>query len=442
VAGRASSSVRLARLVAAAALIALVAASPASAATIGADEFIASPAAQAYKQGNYAEALRELEALLLRFPDDPTVLRYIGMANFKLGRFDDAARSFERGIGVDPDRGALRYWLGATYYELRRYEDAREQFRESITRAPGSTYAANAERFLAAVEQKIAGGGAAARPWSVGLMAGLHYDDNVSLAPSGDTDSLRFFEQAGAGYALVDRDDWKVTVEGTVYLSQHTDAAVDDFDLRSYEAGLAVARVVRLGGMPAELGVGYAYGLVEQGGDRFSQSHGIALSAEANPTADSVTRLSYALSIDAFDNDGFNAGIASRDGLYHTAALAQYVFFDRRRHYLWAAYEFEHAAADGSNFDANGHTGTVGFSATLPFELNLHGSFEYAEVDYPHFQGRNRRTDRIAASGGLGRALWDGLKAALSYSFADEDSNVPGLSTKRHVAGLFFTYDF
>ena len=73
-----------------------------AAVTIGADAFLASPAAAAFKQGQFEPALEGFEALLAEYPDDPMILRYIGISLDRLERYQEAVEAFQKGQGRAP----------------------------------------------------------------------------------------------------------------------------------------------------------------------------------------------------------------------------------------------------------------------------------------------------------------------------------------------------
>ena len=73
---------------------------------------------------------------------------------------------------------------------------------------------------------------------------------------------------------------------------------------------------------------------------------------------------------------GAGCGIAasSRDNVTDTVGVTQYFYLfpaGTRRTLLHFAYAYAHTSADGDNFDVRAHTGTVGLSVPMPWELTL-----------------------------------------------------------------------
>ena len=121
------------------------------------------------------------------------------------------------------------------------------------------------------------------------------------------------------------------------------------------------------------------------GGNMFNDTHSLQTSISVNPTGNTLTRLSYEFSVDSFRERGFDPDISSRDAWANTFGLTQYLFFDRRRHYIWGGYRFRLNDADGVNFDYHTHTGQAGLSVALPYRFRLDGSGEYSYQLYDHF---------------------------------------------------------
>jgi tetratricopeptide (TPR) repeat protein len=57
----------------------------------------------AYANGNYAEAMRQIDAGLVENPDHPKLLLWRGMVLFKEYKFKEAVEAFRRVLEVDPN---------------------------------------------------------------------------------------------------------------------------------------------------------------------------------------------------------------------------------------------------------------------------------------------------------------------------------------------------
>jgi len=415
---------------------------------IPAEEFLASAPAQAFKAGRYAEALAGFERLLETHPDDTTVLRYIGLSRYRLGDYRGALEVYSRALEVDSDNVAALFFMGPALLQLGDREGAVAAFRRVLGLAPDSEYGRRARRYLeglgqAESERRREPEG---RRWTLFVQAGVQYDDNVAAAPDGDPakdGAVRVFESLSAGYRLLERGPWRLRAHGSTYLSQHLEADVDEFDLQSYDGSLQARRVARVGERPLALSLRYTFGADLLEGELFSLSHGLRTEVTAGLTGHTTTELFHELTFDAFEEDGFAPSFSSRDAVLNAAGAKHYWFFAERRHYVWGGYRFEYNEAEGRNFDYRAHQGSVGGSATLPWELRLDLSGTYRHEDYPDFAGpEERETDRFAYSVAVSRPLWRGLTLSVSYKYIDERSTISALEFDRQIVTAVMGYRF
>ena len=409
---------------------------------IGGDDFIASPAAEAFRAGEFEAALAGFEAMLGQYPDDLLILRYIGIANDRLGRYEAARQAFLRALAVEPDDLATRFYLGITEYKDGDNDAAAENFREVAQKGAGTKYAERAQEFLAAIR-------ADDRPWTARLngfaQAGAQYDANVPEGPDGGGGggTVALLEYLRVGYALVDTPAWQIRVEGDGYLSQHTEGDADGFDLQQAGPAIDITHATTLAGVPLLPGVRYAYRKTFLSGDGFSDGHSVAASLATSLVEKTVTRLSYQLSVEDFEDEGRDPGETSRDAVGHGVGVTQSVYLLGRDLVLSFGYSYGWSDADGDNFDARSHDGTLGLSAWLPAGLTLELSGAVGRDDYPDFAGpRQRRTNRYTAAVALAVPIWERLKASLSYKHSTEDSNYSVLDIDRDIVTLVVGYGF
>jgi len=437
----------LAPLALAAIVFIAASAAPAAAQTMETEAFLSSPAARAYLEGRYADALAALTALQASYPDDITIMRVTGMALYNLERYPQAARTLRRVVERDPEDAAAQFWLGATLFKLPDPAAAAAAFARAAELAPGTPYAQNAAQFIAAIERQAK----APKPWAIELGAGAQYDDNVSLTHQATIHSVRLFEQLDGSYLLIQRPGWRLAALGSGYFSQNTDSDRDEFgnDANDYDVvkgnwGLDLRRETSLLGIAVAAGATYTYDLVRQDNDRFSDIHTLTPWLEAGLVKNTVSRVYYTQNWDFFENEGFNFNFSSRDGERQTYGLAHYVYLDgQRRHYLWGGYEYRQTFASGVNFDAGEHVAAGGVSLTLPRDMTLGGGVRYAFADYQNFLGPpGRSSAQQTYSAELTRKLGDDLEATLGYSYAVDDSNYRDLETARNLATLALTWSF
>ena len=127
-----------------------------AAVTIGADAFLASPAAAAFKRGQFEPALEGFEALLADYPGDPVIL-HIGIALDRLERYLEAVEAFQKGLERAPDNAVLNFFLGISSVELRNAAEtaARSRLAAIATLALPSSPARTASRQAACEAVKV-----------------------------------------------------------------------------------------------------------------------------------------------------------------------------------------------------------------------------------------------------------------------------------------------
>lgn len=424
---------------------------PTAACAIGADEFLRSPGAEAFRQGRYEDALAGFERLLERYPDDALILRYIGITQDRLGRYAEAVATYRRAVAVDPRDAALHLFLGIAHYHLRDAGSAREALARAVELGPDSPYAQRAQEYLDVMARQAAeyARPGAPRRWNLSLRAGVEFDTNVPQAPAdrsvfpGDRDGVRFTQYLAGTYRLLAGGPWEARIEGSVYYSEHPDRDLNDFDVSALEAGLVAGYATAVAGLPVLPAARYAYKPVYQQGHRYSEAHTVTASVNVGFTRETTTSLAYRLAFLDFRDEGFDPRLSSRDATSHALGVTHYLYFAERRGYVWGGYEYQWSDADGLNFESRTHRVGGGVAAPVPLGARLDVSAEYARDDYPDFQGpRKRQTDRWSASVALSRPVWEPLVVTLSYSYRREDSSLDQLDYDRHIVGLTMGFSF
>lgn len=420
-------------------LVALILISaPASAQTMSTEAFLASPAATAYLDQRYEDALQLLGDLEAQYPDDVTIRRIKGMALYNLKRYAKAAKTFQGVIALDPENAAAQFWYGTALYKIGAIARAYRTFQQAVSLAPDSPYGLQSAKFIESIDKQTKG----AKRLSVDLTAGVQYDDNVSLTNTGTIHSTRFFEQINGRFLLIRKPGWLIAAEGSGYFSQNTSGDLDvfankadDFDLVSGKGGIDIVHKTSAFGMPVTQSFNYTFELVSEGYDRFSDIHTLTTSLEVNPKPNKVIRIYHKYHKDFYERDGFDPRFSSRDGDRHVGGIEKYLYLKNNRHYIWAAYEYAWTDADGVNFDSRAHQISGGFSVSLSKKLILNGSARYAHTRYVNFLGPpRRRSAKQTYSGKLTRILGDKLSLSVGYSYSFDDSNYAALETVRNLA--------
>lgn len=406
-------------------------------------------AGQAFKARQYDVALMEFQRLAAAKPEDPLVLRYVGMTFDRLGRYEEGIRTYRQALTVNPQDPALHFYLGTTYYKGGWTELAEEQFREVLRLAPESLYGERARQYLDALAQQRAAllPPGVPKPWGVYLQAGLQYDSNIPLAPSdpalyaGDRSGVRVFEYLWGTYRFLRKPDWLGAVEVSTYQAQYPEGTFHPFTLSLYTFGASLQRTTSAWTLPVIGSLKYEYRWVLQDRDTYSRSHLLTMGGQVGFTPGTMTQAYYRYTRDNFADEGFDPAISSRDADNHALGLAQGWYLADRKGQVRVGYEFLKNRADGLNFRYTGHK--IGVDGSLPVGWGVQayaGGF-YTRESYPDFQGAHRRkTDRRVFTVGLTKWLNRHVAANVHYLLTDEGSNYDLLAYRRWIAGGSVAY--
>jgi tetratricopeptide (TPR) repeat protein len=420
---------------------------PRAAEAIEPAEFLQLPAIEAFKAGRFAEAIQGLRALPVTGPEDAIILRYIALAHQQLGDHAAALAALDEGLAIAPDNAALHYFRAVSLLALGDSAAAADSLRRVQALAPDSLYAQQAHQLLAGAA--VPAGAAPAgdeRRWTARLEAGVQYDSNIPAATDDfaeETVGFRTFQQAVGSIELWRSGPWTASADADIYYGQHLDAEFRDFDTITAVVGGDLAHLTRLGEVPVSFGAGYHLEGSWVGYDPYSQTHTADLTAIAAFTENSLTQVELRLDVERYEDDGVLPTVTSRDAVGYGAGVTQYLFLDGRDSYLFAGYAFATFVADGSNFDRNTHTVTVGGSTRVLDGLRLDAGVTYLHEDYPDFIGpTERRTDRFDVTLGAAQQIFDNAEIAASWTYIDENSSIDVLSYDRHVGTVSLILSF
>ena len=414
------------------------------------DDFLASQGAKAFKAQDFAAAVEGFRALLTSYPDDPLVLRYIGIALDRLERYDEAVAAFGEALRVAPGDVSILFFLGVSEYKRANFKGAKAVFSEIAAKAPDTDYGARAREFLAAIKSNATHqtAPAAQKRWNAYVQLGLQYDDNVGAAPDsvGDRDSLRSFEYLNFGYSLINSSEWRLRAEASGYFSQHWQHGFDSQDIQFLEAAVSLDHATTLAGISVVPALRYGLTGTFLDSDEFLVGHRLTASANLGWTNSLKTNVFYRAAFDDYEDDGFLPLATSRDGLTHEAGITQYFLFDLfdRESRVSLGYKYKARDADGLNHDSRTHTANAGLSLALPEDFTLDLAGYIAWDKYRHFQGLlgSRETDIYGGTIALSRPITDSLSASLSYGYQNENSNYPTLDYDRNIVTFVLGYSF
>ncbi len=429
------------------ALIAGVALFAPPALAITAEEFLASPGAQAFTDGRYQDAIDGFEALLVDNPGDPTIRRYIAIAYQQLGDHQAAVDTLDSAIADSPGTVALHYYRALSRLELGDADGAVDDLNQVVALEPSGLYAQQAATSLAALG---AGDGTVPalgdRPWDASLEVGLQYDSNVPSAASdapGPKAAFRAYEALSGAYRFDLSDTVELEASGDAYLSQHLKADLNDFDVMSGTIGLAGRYADFVGELPFALETAYELNGTLLDGELFSYSHSLRTSAVAAIQEIWLAEVFHEISLNEFTNNGELGTVTSRDAIRNDVGTRQYVFVDGRESYVFAGYTFGRNLASGSNFDFYSHEVEIGGVAQVTDAIQIDGTATYTYQHYPNFIGTTTRsTDQYEFSLGATTEIFDNVDLSAGWTYTDENSSIQSLDYNRHIGTISIGYTF
>ena len=140
-------------------------------------------AAQAFKDGDFDQAVIEFRSLSEQYPEDTTVLRYFAISLSKSGAYGDAIDVFRKILERTSDQVAVHFHLAVTLYKANFSEEAEQWFLSAINLAQESRYAEIAREYLDAisVQRKKAQRPGQPQRWGFFAQLGAKYNNNVPL---------------------------------------------------------------------------------------------------------------------------------------------------------------------------------------------------------------------------------------------------------------------
>ncbi len=87
------------------------------------------------KAEDYTGAERSYREALTLFPDDPEVLKRLGILYQTELKFADSIELFRRALSVSPQQSEVSFYLGASYLGLNQFKEAAESFERELSTA-------------------------------------------------------------------------------------------------------------------------------------------------------------------------------------------------------------------------------------------------------------------------------------------------------------------
>jgi len=409
----------------------------------------ATGAGQAFRAGDFADALQGFRELAEAHPNDPVILRYLAITLDRLGEYEEAISIFRRVLVLAPESIATHYHLGVTYYKARLAEQSVSMFEQVLTQAQESQYAELAKAYLQAIADqraKLARPGAPRR-WGLFAQIAVQHDDNIPAAPDdprffqGEREGNRLGSYVGIDFNFLRNARWTGTAEVYGYASFYEDEFFEPFDTRQYGGSLSLQRTFKWGKTPGTWNLrveGFTVDLNQESYSRTGQAKFIMSFRLADRT---VTNIYASYTNDDFENDGFDPAISSRDADDYLAGLSLKQYFGAQQANIWVGLDAQENRAEGVNFQFDAWQARMGTQLPLFWKLQLDLSLIYREEDYPNFLGSvPRKNERLEVWLGLSRWFGKHFRARLSYAWRDEESTYESLTYDRNTWGLELSY--
>jgi len=264
-----------------------------------------------------------------------------------------------------------------------------------------------------------------ASPWSLGLKAGVTYDDNVVLqqtdVKTGIGDSSADLE-LNAGYKLIDTRTSSLSIGYD--FAQNLHAKLKNFNIQNHNISII--------------------GSTQLDGANFLDMHALNPSVLVSITPQIFVRGAYLYMGTSF----LTAATRNRSASHHQPEAQFFYFFDNTRAYVLVGANYQIEDANGAEFSYKGYALTT--SLQVPVDMPVEGtkltaSYTYLSRNYDNITasiGARRYERRSTLKAGVTIPLIDRLSATVDYKFMDRSSNLPTANYSENVISAALHYDF
>jgi tetratricopeptide (TPR) repeat protein len=425
---------------------------------ISTEEFLNSPFAQFFKQGEYAQALEILDVLSNQYSEDPLVGRYRAIVLERMGRSEEAIQILKGLLKENPDQVAVRYFLAQTYQRMGRRDDAFTEWEFVVRNNPDTEYGKWSRYAMAASEISAVQPAQLKRFYVLG-QTGASYDSNPLLEPNDKRlisandgkQAIRLNLDLGLGYRAVATPHSRVNLLYVGRQSRHTHD-FEEADFHSQEISVDAKRRVDFLGRDMVLSLSYLAQVGFLHYNLFSTSNEFTMGSDITWNSRLRTYVYNRFTVSNYGDDGADVTLSSRDGIYEEPGFTQYLYFSNYRKYLYVSQEYDIDDTRGNNYDRRGMSSRLGFHSDLPFienaDLDLSTGFYLAQ--YPHFKSlssldpERRRDKQWDVYMAYTHRFSQRIATRFSYRFVKANNNSGFYDYDRHIAGaeLLFAQDF
>jgi tetratricopeptide (TPR) repeat protein len=410
---------------------------------MAAQEFMRSEPAQAFAKGKYKKAIEGFEALILKYPQDPLIYRFRGIALLKTNQGQDAIASFQNGLRIAPDNSALHFYLGQAYAQIGTLEAARKEFQWVIQHDQGP-YQLRAKQALFQSLRGITP--KPSKKWTLTMNNGYEYDSNATFksrdmefSQAGDQNSSRFNTSLIGTYRFYQKKSWFFTSDAIYAQSLYSDFP----NLQTYTAGagLSALRIFNLLGKSAYFNVrnGVLHTFLKN--KFFVFSNTFSPSVIVNISEQYRANVGYRFTVNQYESRGTSPDTTDRNGLANGFSLGATRYFDdAKKNSITLGYDFDYDHARGANYrKKKTNTGRAELRWLLPGQVEFALAFRYKDSRYPKYaSGPPGRWDhQFTVTPSLTRAIYkDYLFLTVSYTYEITPARNNAFEYYKHILGV------
>lgn len=395
----------------------------------------------ALEAGTYGEAAAQFRAALAENPDDGKAALYLGIA---LSRSGDAGAESQlrKALRLKPDDPRTNLELGIHYFSRSMYDEADDYFENTARLAPGTALADKAGEYRQAISKGIRG-----RRWALNMTAGMQYDSNVVLNPSGGPlpqeisgkADWRAVVRAGGRYAFLKTASIEGYAGYNLYQSLHSRLSDFNISRHLFDIGMGYR-----GSPVVDLKAVYEFEYIFVGGDGYDSSHTLAPSLVIHEGKDFVTEIEYRLRRNRFMNPGIFIDNSDRTGTNNLMGIAQVVPLGGSA-VLRVGYSHDVDSTRQQFWDYRGDKIAAALRLLLGGMLHADFGGEYYSRNYKGTQpgGAEKRRDRtFTASVSLTKRLSERFSLTVGQLYSKNSSNLAAFDYNRSITSVFLNARF
>ncbi len=423
--------------------IILIASSARAANDAGRAQIAFSDGLLSYHSQKYDAAASSFSRAATLNPKNAEAQHFLGMAQFQRGNYAGAVHAFDAAIALKGDMAEAYFYRGLSAYRMGQKDKASADFKKAHAMAgvgPIKDLSQSFMRNIDAGEEIAQTAAEEAKRWYAYASVSSSYDSNVSLNPESlslanlpsDSRDAEFALRGGGGYRILNSKTVQLTPEAFYYQSLHP-------RLSGYNYGLVHVGVQNkfvAGRWTMGMPVSYEFSFL--GTAKFL---GVPVFSP-NVSYFWMDRMLTQVNAAVAYNDFFQTagGSQNRDAWNLRPGLTQYVFFNDRKHYVAASYNYEQNWASGNDWDYHANTVVLSGLFLLPWQMDLYifgnATFNYNFDNVDSVIGTQRKDTLYMVGANLSKNVMKHLDASLHYNFWKENSNQAFFKYDRHLVGV------